>query len=347
MNSAANNVILVSRRWSHHAAHSGYDLLDRYVGTPLTAPAALPALLPERLLWLLNHDMAGYDRVAAALELMAARHMARHRKNLYHIIYADNSYKYLGLLNGWRGHKVVATYHHPPSKLAAWVQSTDALARLSAVITVASNQHCFFGRVLPPERIACIPVPVDTGFFVPPADFSQREAALCLFVGAHLRDLKTLAALMEDARLVAPELRFALVLQPDNSSAFDHVVANFTMHIGLTETELLRLYQRATVLVQPLLDGTANIAVLEAMSCGLPIVVTDIGGIRDYVDQSCARFVPPFRADTMLEAVVDLVRNRAVRMRMSVAARRRALAFDWKLVTERIRELYARVSEAT
>jgi glycosyltransferase involved in cell wall biosynthesis len=32
----------------------------------------------------------------------------------------------------------------------------------------------------------------------------------------------------------------------------------------------------------PMNDSGANTAVVEALSCGLPIATTDVGGIRDY-----------------------------------------------------------------
>ena len=345
MSPCTDNVFLVSRRWSHHAEHSGYDLLARYAGQPLTAAAAHANLIPERVLWRLNRNMLGYDRPALVLELSAARHMATHRNCIYHFLCADNCYNYAGLLNGWRGHKIVATYHHPPSKLGVWVQSPQALARLSAVILVGSNQYSFFRRILPPERIACIPHPIDTSFFVPPNYFDAREDSLCLFVGSHLRDFGTLRSVIEDARLVAPQLKFVIVTHADDAAQFDHVAGHFTLRIGVRDRELLQLYQRATVLIQPLLDATANNAVLEALSCGLPMVVTDIGAIRDYVDERCARLVAPFRPDAMLEHILDLVKNRAARESMSVACRKQALTFDWHPISQRIRDLYAGLAE--
>lgn len=56
----------------------------------------------------------------------------------------------------------------------------------------------------------------------------------------------------------------------------------------MSEEDLLVAYRQADLLALPLKDCTANNSILEAMACGLSVVTTDIGGIRDYVDDTCA-----------------------------------------------------------
>ncbi|MCE5307551.1 MAG: glycosyltransferase family 4 protein [Acidobacteriales bacterium] len=291
--------------------------------------------------------MAGYDGEALSLELQAVRHMATHRACMYHFLYADDSYNLLGYLNGWRAHRLVGTYHHPPFKLATYITAKEILKQLSGVIVVGSNQRSFFLRHLPPERIACIPHAVDTSYFIPPADFEERESRLCLFVGHHLRDFRTLKMIIDDARVSAPHLKFAVVLHEEGASHFAHVEGHFTAYVGISDSDLLGLYQRATVMIQPLVDTTANTAVLEAMSSGLPLVITDIGAVHDYADERSARFVPPFRPQQMLEQVLDLISDSNSRRRMSAAARSRALEFDFCPVSQRIREFYLSLRNIT
>ena len=75
-----------------------------------------------------------------------------------------------------------------------------------------------------------------------------------------------------------------------------------TFHAGLTDDELLALYQRSSLLLLPLLDATANNAILEAMACGLPIVTTDLPGLGTYVDPS---FADLLTAGDVEAAVID------------------------------------------
>jgi len=338
-----DKVVLISRRWPHHAGPSGYDSLGKFVGNSLVAKPIPRFLLPDRHFWRLNRGMLGYDRAGVALELSAVWHMASHRGCIYHVLYGDNCYNYLGRLNGWRNHRVVVSYHYPVSRLAELISNKDPIRRLSAAIIVGTNQRSFFEDALPKERILHVPYAVDTSFFRPPPAYSNREANLCLFAGSHLRDFATLCQIIEDARILAPQLEFALIVLPQDLARFKNVVGNYTVYSQLTDGELLQLYQQASLLIQPLRDATANTVLLEGLSCGLPIVVTDIGAVRDYLDENCARFIQPFNPEEMLAAIVQLMDAPQERRYLAMASRNQALKYDWHKIAHRMLEVYDQI----
>jgi glycosyltransferase involved in cell wall biosynthesis len=111
----------------------------------------------------------------------------------------------------------------------------------------------------------------------------------------------------------------------------------------MPDAELVRLYQTAGVMVLPLLDATANNSLLEAIACGVPLVTTDVGGVRDYVDDRCAVIVAPGDAEGMCQAVVELMADDERRREMARAARQRALEFDWPHVAQAHLEVYRRL----
>lgn len=342
-----DKVCLISRRWPHHARHSGYDLLGNYVGRPITTNNPVPTfILPDRFFHQMTRDNKGYDRTDLALELLAARHMVTHKENLYHFLYGDTGYNYLGRLTGWRGHRIIASYHHPPQKFWERVKNKEIIEKLSAVIIVGRNQHSIFDDILPRDRVFFVPLHVDTTFFLPPSDFSQREENLCLFVGAHLRDYDTLRYVIENAKILAPHLKFALVVHPLDMHRFKGIVGNYRIYSKLPEDELLELYQQASLFIQPLHDTTANTAVLEAISCGLPVVVSDVGAIRDYVDESCASFTPIYNPDAMLETILGLVKYPKKLKAMSTAARKRSMNYDCQVIAQRLREVYVQILDS-
>ena len=49
----------------------------------------------------------------------------------------------------------------------------------------------------------------------------------------------------------------------------------------LPDNELTRLYQETELVVMPMLDCTSNDAVLEAMSCGTPVMSNRVGAFQN------------------------------------------------------------------
>ena len=82
--------------------------------------------------------------------------------------------------------------------------------------------------------------------------------------------------------------------------------------------------QRADVFVlSSLSEGISN-AVLEAMACGLPVVTTDCGGMREAVTDGVEGFVVPMRdPDAMADALACLAAAPEQRRAMGTAGRQR------------------------
>jgi phenylacetate-CoA ligase len=76
------------------------------------------------------------------------------------------------------------------------------------------------------------------------------------------------------------------------------------------------------------------------MACGLPIVTTDVGGLRSYVDETCARLVPPGDVPAMAQAVLELLGDAAARSAMGRAGRRRTEAFAWPEIARQVIAVY-------
>lgn len=65
------------------------------------------------------------------------------------------------------------------------------------------------------------------------------------------------------------------------------------------------------------------ISVLEAMACGVPPVVTDVGGLREVIDETVGQLLPARNPDALAEAIVDLLGNETKRLAMAAAVVRR------------------------
>jgi glycosyltransferase involved in cell wall biosynthesis len=84
------------------------------------------------------------------------------------------------------------------------------------------------------------------------------------------------------------------------------------------------------------------VAVREAMAYGRPVVATSVGGLRDAVQDGVTGLaVAPGRPDALREAMLCLLDDEELRLRLGRAARAYAEAnLGWEQVVHRLVEAY-------
>ncbi|MCC7142445.1 MAG: glycosyltransferase [Candidatus Eisenbacteria bacterium] len=85
---------------------------------------------------------------------------------------------------------------------------------------------------------------------------------------------------------------------------------------------------------------TFGLSVLEAQAAGLPVVGVDAGALRDRVDATVGRLVPPGDSRAMAEAIGALLDSD--RSEMARNARRRAESHSWTATFDLLAEVYQR-----
>jgi glycosyltransferase involved in cell wall biosynthesis len=84
------------------------------------------------------------------------------------------------------------------------------------------------------------------------------------------------------------------------------------------------------------------ISIMEAMTAGLPVVATAVGGVPEAVrDGETGRLVKAHDAQALAEALVSLARDRGQRARMGKAALRLAPVFDIRTAVDEQQRAYA------
>ncbi len=109
--------------------------------------------------------------------------------------------------------------------------------------------------------------------------------------------------------------------------------------------QLVDLYRAADAFVlSSLLEGFSS-ALVEAMAAGLPIVATDVAGIRGVVAHDReALLVPAGSARNISDAMRELVDDASLRARFSSAARATAARYDWNTVVTAYESLYGELA---
>jgi glycosyltransferase involved in cell wall biosynthesis len=90
------------------------------------------------------------------------------------------------------------------------------------------------------------------------------------------------------------------------------------------DSGLRELYQTCDVLVLPTLADCFSMAALEAMACGLPVIISGIGGIPEIVvDGETGMLIAPGRGDSLLSALRAVLASPALRDRLGAGGRLR------------------------
>ncbi|MFH7030264.1 MAG: glycosyltransferase family 4 protein [Heteroscytonema crispum UTEX LB 1556] len=101
------------------------------------------------------------------------------------------------------------------------------------------------------------------------------------------------------------------------------------------------VFSNASVLVLPSVEDGFGLVVLEAMACGLPVIVTSYCGAADLVENGVNGFIVPPRDEKAIAEKLDfLAANESIRQEMGKAARNTAIAYTQELYNQKLREIF-------
>ena len=211
----------------------------------------------------------------------------------------------------------------------------------------AAAVHCVSAAIqreaqnygLHPQKSVIIRPAVDPQTFQPPADRPQQARLRCLTTGSLIWRKNVETMLMAIKKLldqgVDTELHILGRGPMEQNLRFTiedlGLAERVQMHGRVPPEEVLRHLQGSDIFIlSSLSEGISN-AVLEAMSCGLPVVTTDCGGMAEAITNGVEGFLVPLRdSEAMARAIAKLADKPDLRMRMGLAGRERVVN-DFKL----------------
>ena len=338
---SADRLIVVTKPMAHHGLRAGYNMLARYLEPDLLLRANatavgrwVNAVSRRGLRYLTGVEWYGAAGAFAEARAAAVAHAHRWRgdKTVIHVLYGEDLLWALPRIAD-RQTRVVATFHQPPERFERLIRSVDHVRRLDAVIALdPSNAACL--ESVAPGRVHTMTLGVDDAYWHPDG---TRHARRVLFVGNHLRDFDLLRAVV--VRLAPRDVTFDLVVPPARRDALTDLPST-ALHSGISDDALRALYQRCTALFLPLLGGSANNAIMQALACGAPIVATDLPALRSYVPADAGFFAAPGNVDAHADAIVGLIDSPDIARAASAAALAHGQQMSWTHVARRHRELY-------
>jgi glycosyltransferase involved in cell wall biosynthesis len=282
-------MLALSFRFPHHGVYSSYHRLLAYLAPPHAAvDATLPAVCYSRYLNPRGVTHRTWLRLAEQRAWKIAR---RDGHEWLHYLYPEHGY-FRGAELRSAPSQIAISCHLPRGVIERGIDRLDglsrALAAASAVIVMSPDNIDYYARLAPAARTAFIPHGVDVNYFTPakkPAVPQPRRRLLT--VGNMLRDFDTLRSVIDCAAARQEPWVFTVIANRDRLGRLSHSLTSAGRRLleplcGISDQRLLHVYQTSDVLYLPLLEATANNAFIEAMSCGLPVVVTDLPATRAY-----------------------------------------------------------------
>jgi glycosyltransferase involved in cell wall biosynthesis len=99
---------------------------------------------------------------------------------------------------------------------------------------------------------------------------------------------------------------------------------------GTSQEHIAQTYCSADIFIDAQRYAGWNNPVAEAMACKVPVVCTDIGGVRDFaVHDETALLVPINDHEAMAQAVLRLIRNESLREKLRENAFAKIAQFTW------------------
>ncbi|MBQ1014174.1 glycosyltransferase [Micromonospora sp. M51] len=271
------------------------------------------------------------------------------------------------------GGPVVLTYHALGTVKRRYqgVQDTSPARRISyerelgrSVDRVVAQCRDEVGELVrmgvPRSRMTVVPSGVNLATFAPLGPAAEREPgrARILTVGrlVERKGFQTVVramALVPDAECVVVGGPPEGLLETDpyarrlRALAESCGVADRVHLVGaVPREEMGRWYRSADLLVAAPWYEPFGLTPLEAMACGVPVVGTAVGGIRDtVVDGTTGDLVPARDPQALATAIQGLLDDRIRRFAYATAARERARArYSWAATAERLVEVYSEVA---
>jgi L-malate glycosyltransferase len=339
------------QRWAAALAGRGWrvSVITQHGLGALPLPATVELhVLPARGSW-------GYFCNALALKKM----LQRLRPDVLNVHYASGYGTTAGLVG------------FEPMLLSVWGSDVYEFAQQSTfkgwllrrnlrqATAIASTSHAMAAQVqrLTPERknVSITPFGIDMTHFCPVV--VRRSGGLTLGIVKALAPtygidllIRAFHLLRRDPEVLAqqPQLQLLIVGSGPQQSELQALVRELELDAccqwvpAVAHADVPGWLRRMDVFVAPSRSESFGVAVVEASACGLPVIVSDVGGLPEVVRHGETGWVVPGNDVVALTAACKrLVLSAALRERLGTAGREHVLRhYEWQSCVDRMLACY-------
>jgi glycosyltransferase involved in cell wall biosynthesis len=223
---------------------------------------------------------------------------------------------------------------------------TDPLSVLTTAVCQAAVERYVRHKAVPTAKCIRMTNAIDAGEFAPNPDRAQRLRAemgaasefIWLTAGriAPAKDYPNLLRAFAQVHTASANARLWIAGQA--AAADSSAMRDLTAHLGLSDTvrwlglrrDLPALLDAADAFVLASAWEGMPLAVGEAMAMEVPLVATDVGGVRELVGE-CGSIVPPKNPEALAQAMLRTMKSSEQDRRALARAARQRILHDFSL----------------
>ncbi|WP_276352371.1 glycosyltransferase family 4 protein [Cohnella caldifontis] len=281
--------------------------------------------------------------------------------NPFDVVQIDNRPNFVAPIKAQHPLAVVSLFLHSLTYVTPpYGGDSETLAGIDAADLVLVNSHSLHFRLqerfpFASGKIRTVWLGVDTDRFRPAERKKTGRAMTLLFAGRLIprKGLPVLLKAVKFARAESPRPLHLVIAGGALKKGYSRKLRGLARSLGIRATflgtvphrRIHRIYRNADVFVCPSQKHEAfGLVNVEAMSTGLPVIASEIGGIREIVahDRS-GLLVSDYRSPrAFAEAILRLAREPLLLGAMKQEARLDCLnRFSWSATAERLDQIYA------
>lgn len=239
--------------------------------------------------------------------------------------------------------KIVGLVHLPPKVLLEMYGEKYIGSAIDAVdntVVMGSSLASYFSERGYREKVKQTFHYVDVDYYRPLPKKSSRNKFVVFILGSLYRNRNMLREIVKRC----PNITFELCMGNESLHPMFSEFSNVFLNKFIPEAELLSKMQQADVSLSVFDDTLGSNTITTSLACGLPLVVSDVGSIRDYCSDENTIFCKA--VDDFVDALQFLNKNRELCWRMGRNARKRAEEISLEKSIDWYRDLFTSIGKS-
>jgi hypothetical protein len=220
----------------------------------------------------------------------------------------------------------------------------NAFDRLDSIITLTRSNEGEIRELFPQADVKFIPHGVYdfSSFFLSQAP-AEEDVLNIITVGTNFRDLEMYKALASYAKAEGRKWKFHL-LGASKWRPFLIGLENVKIYPYLNEKTYLTLLSQCDIHLLPLTFATANNALLEAHSVGVPSIVSKLDSVKDYSLSTTSFFEDIHSLIESISAFESY--NQSTRLKLKKTTLEEAKKFHWAEIASSLESYYQQLLDS-